>query len=461
MLQHFPIVARRALATALLLAWLVVGRRPAAGQDRDVAAEFKAAKASVTAQLRDKKKETRLAAVKKLEGWVTPEAAKVLLFQGVGHNDEDMRRASFDALARMNGDAEICSFLKTTISKQWKQGKPQPETFAGLAVLLASELPEAHEDALALVAGAVERPQGHILLINLADDLSSCRGDSACRAIRELTGIPLFAVDVAFRRAVEQALVQVRSKDAVTTLIKLLDSVKGEVRIDIVRYLTDLSGQQLGIESAPWNVWWDGVKAKFEFPPEQKQQLGGGVAAAARKVAVAGPSYYGLPLSGAKIIFVIDTSGSMNGARIVAAKRELVKAVEELPEQVQFNVIAFNSRAYPWQGKLIPATQENKQNAMYFIAAQVLGNGTASYDALEAALQFEGEAIYFLTDGAPFGGRITNPTMIVRNISEANRSRRMTSNSIGIGVGAQGNPFDSFLANLAQQNFGQYERVDQ
>jgi hypothetical protein len=76
-------------------------------------------------------------------------------------------------------------------------------------------------------------------------------------------------------------------------------------------------------------------------------------------------------------------------------------------------------------------------------------------------MQFEGEAIYFLTDGAPFGGKITSPPEIIRGITRLNQFRRMTINSLGIGVGPPGNAFDSFLSTLADQNFGAYERVDQ
>ena len=54
---------------------------PALAQERDVAAEFKAAKGSLTQQLRDKKKENRLAAVGKIEGFATPEAARLLCFR--------------------------------------------------------------------------------------------------------------------------------------------------------------------------------------------------------------------------------------------------------------------------------------------------------------------------------------------------------------------------------------------
>ena len=93
--------------------------------------------------------------------------------------------------------------------------------------------------------------------------------------------------------------------------------------------------------------------------------------------------------------------------------------------------------------------------------AQLLASRTASYDALEAALQYDGEAIYFLTDGAPVGGKITRPPDIIQAVSRLNQFRRMTINSLGIGVGQPGNNFDTFLSTLADQNFGVYERVDQ
>jgi HEAT repeat protein len=448
----------------MLVLHLLLWPEHGVSQQRDVAAEFKAARSNLTQQLRDKKKENRLAAVRKLEAYPTVEAAKLLLFQGLSSSDDDVRRDSFDVLTKFNGDKEVCGFLKATVAKQWKQAKPQPETYAGLAILLASELPDVRAEATELVKDAAQRPvQGRIILITLADELGNCRGESACRSLVQLIELPLFREDFAFRRAVEQALVRVRSKEAVTTLIRLLASVKGEVRADIVRYLTDVSGQPLGTEVAAWSAWWQQNEKKFEFPPENRPGAGGlaNFPAVAMRQPPPGPSYYGLPLSGARIVFVIDTSGSMNGPQIVAAKRELSQAIEQLPADVEFNIIAFNSRTYLWQAKLLPASAENKQNAMYFVAAQGLASGTASYDALDAALRFDAEAIYFLTDGAPFGGKITSPPAIVRTITQMNQYRRLTINSLGIGVGLPGNTFDTFLSTLAQQNFGDYQRVDQ
>src|SRR5205809_549218 len=83
--------------------------------------------------------------------------------------------------------------------------KPQPETYAGLAILLASELTDVREEATGLVLESLERPQGRNILITLADELGNCRGDNACRSLVQLMGLPLFKEDFAFRRAVEQA----------------------------------------------------------------------------------------------------------------------------------------------------------------------------------------------------------------------------------------------------------------
>src|SRR4029079_2397080 len=128
----------------------------------------------------------------------TPEAAKLLLFQGLGSKDEDTSRAAFDSLAKLTDNQEVCDYLTTTVSKQWKQGKPQSETFAGIALLLASPIPQVHEDALVLLRDAADKPTGHSNLILLADELANCRGDSAAKPLLELIEVPLFEKDFAF-----------------------------------------------------------------------------------------------------------------------------------------------------------------------------------------------------------------------------------------------------------------------
>src|SRR5262249_26021812 len=127
---HMMAVAFCAAVVLALVGLLPAGR--GFGQERDVAAEFKSDKTSLTQQLKDKKKETRLAAVAKLETFPTADAAKLLLFQGLGGTHEEVKSAAFDALVKISGEKDVASFLKATVTKQWKAGKPQPETYAAV-----------------------------------------------------------------------------------------------------------------------------------------------------------------------------------------------------------------------------------------------------------------------------------------------------------------------------------------
>jgi hypothetical protein len=176
----------------------------------------------------------------------------------------------------------------------------------------------------------------------------------------------------------------------------------------------------------------------------------------------AAPShYYGLPIYAQRLIFVLDTSGSMSGLRLAAAQRELLLAIASLPEGVGFNVLVFNQGVFAWQEQLAPASPENKALAAAFVMCQHAVGATWTYDALAAAFDFDAESIYFLTDGEPCGGTISAPAAIVAVLAKLNHGRRVTINSIGVGVGLPGSPFDLFLQALAAQNYGEYRRVDQ
>ena len=183
--------------------------------------------------------------------------------------------------------------------------------------------------------------------------------------------------------------------------------------------------------------------------------------AAAEKVSPGVTMYYGLPIYATRMVFIMDTSRSMLGFRLVAAKRELAKAIDALRPNDQFTVLVFDSNVRMWQKKLVVADATNKKKAIQFVNRQETNLQTASFDALEAALGFDAEAIFFLTDGAPFGGKIAAPPEIVRVITLLNRSRRESIYAIGIGAGFVGSPMDTFLRTLAESNFGLYRRVDE
>jgi von Willebrand factor type A domain len=419
----------------------------------DIAKDFRAAKDRLVRQMRDRKPETRVAAVRKLEEYPIVDAAKVLLLQGLTNDNEDVRQASFDTLVKFKDSQDVCSFLQAEVTKDLKRRQVDLGTSAALGVLLSSESPEVQKNAQQILDKADSSPVGPQLLVTLVDELGIQGDETSLSSLLKLGNLSLFKSKFGCRRALVQALTRIHQPEAVDTLLKILEVAGGETRNDIVQYFTSLSGQSLDNDDG-WRKWWNENRTTFQFPPSDRK-----TAARADRPSV--PTYYGLPLYGTKIVFVIDTSTSMRGGRIVAAQRELIRAIRDLSTGVHFNVVAFNNRALAWRKELEPTSKESKAAATLFVQEQFLGPGTASYDALEAALTFDTESIYFLTDGSPVGGKINQPDEIISVISKTNRVRRVTINTIGIGVGAEGNRFDSFLKTLAAQNFGTYRRVDE
>ena len=250
----------------------------------------------------------------------------------------------------------------------------------------------------------------------------------------------------------------------------LLPKIDGEIRGDIIRYLTVATGQSLGPATEPWRAWWGQHKGNIELPAELAGPRAGGVSpragggstsqgTAARASYYA--SYYGMSIHAKRIVFALDISGSMNGPRINTAKRELTTAINALPEDAGFGIVIFNESLNVWRPCMVEASAENKQNAIWFIANLTPSGNTAAYDALEAAFRFDAEAIYLVTDGEPTNGRIVAPPAIVAAIQQINHNRRVSIYVIGIAPRPPGGRFDLFLKTLAEQNLGQYRRVDQ
>jgi len=441
----------------LVIACFVFPAALRAAETSKEAKEFKYARRGIQQQMKSRKPEARVAAVRKLVDYPSADAAKLLVQMGLASQDDDVRRASYETLLSFKDNQDACDFLLGEVKKDVKRGNADPGTCASLAVLLASKLVEVEKESLKLLEQAASSPEGGLLLlVTLADDLGTAGDEVSVSTLVKLTKSPLFLREFALRRSVTQALARVDQPDAVEVLIDLLVTIQGEVRADIVQYLTGISGKQYGLDSEAWLAWWEANREDFKFPPAAHRA----VARAELGAKASSSSYYGLPVYASRLLFVMDTSASMKGGRIEAAKRELVKAINDLPPGVYFGVLVFNSRVGTWSRELMVASPQNKEQAAAFVRSQGLNLQTASYDALEAAFNFDTEAVYFLTDGAPHGGKVVGPDAIVEVITRLNRTRRVTINSIGIGVGTEGNVFDTFLKTLSERNFGEYKRVN-
>ncbi len=87
-----------------------------------------------------------------------------------------------------------------------------------------------------------------------------------------------------------------------------------------------------------------------------------------------------------ELVFVMDTSGSMQGFPIEKSKEVMTRAIDSMRAEDTFNVITFaGSTAVLWQ-KPRPATPENRAGARSFVEGQRGGGGTEMMQAIDAAL---------------------------------------------------------------------------
>jgi Ca-activated chloride channel family protein len=135
------------------------------------------------------------------------------------------------------------------------------------------------------------------------------------------------------------------------------------------------------------------------------------------------------------IVFVVDTSGSMAGAKLNQAKKALEFCVENLNAEDRFEIVRFSTEAEPLFGKLVDANAGQRKHASDFIAGLKPIGGTAIADALQAALKMQSVkserpfVIIFLTDGLPTVGS-RNAGEIVAGVKKAGGARIF---SFGIG----------------------------
>ncbi len=141
------------------------------------------------------------------------------------------------------------------------------------------------------------------------------------------------------------------------------------------------------------------------------------------------------------VVFVVDTSGSMAGAKLQQAQKALRFCVENLNADDRFEIVRFSTEAEPLFHQLVLADADHRKRANGFIDEFKPIGGTAIADALQSALKVRPDksdrpfVVIFLTDGLPTVGT-RNPEEIVANIKKAS-GVRIFSFGIGSDVNTQ------------------------
>jgi len=138
--------------------------------------------------------------------------------------------------------------------------------------------------------------------------------------------------------------------------------------------------------------------------------------------------------------------------KLAAAKRELVRVLEQLTPQHYFNIIAFDNAPRPYADDLCRATKPEVKDAIKYVDKLKLGGATNIYDSLELAFDMgEVESVFLLTDGAPSAGAIIDKDEILNVMRRDNSYLRVRINTISIGGSASDK---TFLDKLSSQNWG-------
>ena len=154
-----------------------------------------------------------------------------------------------------------------------------------------------------------------------------------------------------------------------------------------------------------------------------------------------------------EVVFVIDTSGSMQGFSIQQARAALVLAIERLRPADRFNVIQFNNVTEAlWEG-VRPATAENRRAARGWVERLDADGGTEMASALQAALVGSDDPslvrqVVFLTDGS-----VGNEDQLFGIIRERLGDSRLFT--VGIGSAPNGH----FMTRAAEFGHGTFTYV--
>ena len=153
-----------------------------------------------------------------------------------------------------------------------------------------------------------------------------------------------------------------------------------------------------------------------------------------------------------ELVFVLDTSGSMNGFPIEKAKETMKLALDNLYPSDTFNLITFAGDTHILFPEPVPATVENMRKAQAFLSSRSGAGGTEMMTAIKAALkpsdnQDHVRIVCFMTDGY-----VGNDMEIVAEVQKHPNAR-----VFAFGIGSSVNRF--LLDKVAEAGRGEVEYV--
>lgn len=216
--------------------------------------------------------------------------------------------------------------------------------------------------------------------------------------------------------------------------------------------LVSLTGARFPKEDpGAWQRWWDKTRDQFTVAEIDEKKVEAGVTSD-------GSSFFGIPVRGSRVLFIVDTSGSMletmragsttsaqggGRSKMEAAKDELVQVVEKLTADCAFNLVWFSNGAELWSKDMVEATPANKKKFTKAVDGLRADGGTNLWEGLRDGLKVEAfghgalygaryDEVFILSDGIPTLGDVRDPKELLSLVDETNRYSRVVINTIYI-----------------------------
>lgn len=309
----------------------------------------------------------------------------------------------------------------------------------------------------------------------LCDVLGEYKQDEALKGLSVLVTDKSDQVQLA---AVEN-LAKFKCNQSVDAIIACMLKADGTLEYACRGALRQMTGEKLA-DAVDWKNWWDTNAKGFDFKKVAEAiQTRAKESRGKISTSVDGSGLYET-IHSHKVLFVLDTSGSMrieaplkNGKKLTRldyVKKELSAAINmQLNKDTRFNIIHFGDKVYTWKKKLVKATGGNKRGALNFVKKLKFFGMTNTFEAFKTAFNDPNvDTIYFLTDGSPTTGGILVPSQILGHIRSWNRGRNVKIHTIAFLTGdgtKQGIIEDKdgakiFMKNIAEQNGGFYRALE-
>ena len=157
-------------------------------------------------------------------------------------------------------------------------------------------------------------------------------------------------------------------------------------------------------------------------------------------------------------------AGDADRTKVDVATYELKNAILGLPDDAAFNIIFYHHEVSQWKKGMVTAKGKDRRAGVKFVEDMIADGNTNIHDALKLAFHIVGmgardknyeigaDTIFFLSDGIPNRGEITDPVQILEEVKRWNQLRRVKIHSVGVGA----DHAVAFMRALAANSGGTY-----